>query len=48
MNAIAGGPTVRFADEAVTEPVKYVVNMNEWMKGYVVEGFYRGIELCTR
>ena len=38
MNAIAGGPTVRFADEAVTEPVKYVVNMNEWMKGYVVEG----------
>jgi hypothetical protein len=33
MDAIADGPTVKFADEIITEPVKHIVNMNEWLKG---------------
>ena len=38
MDAIADRPTVKFADEMITEPVKHIVNMNECLKGYVVDG----------
>ena len=36
MDVIRNGPTVKFADGTVTVPITHVVNMSEWLKGYVV------------
>ena len=38
MAAITGGPTVRFADDNVTDPVKYKVQMSDWLCAHVVKG----------
>lgn len=43
MESLAGGPTVMFADGIVSEPVSDVVNMNDWLKGYVVEGLDKSL-----
>ena len=43
MESLAGGPTVMFADGIVSEPVNDVVNMNDWLKGYVVEGLDKSL-----
>ena len=32
MDAITEGPTVRFADDVVTDPVMYTVQMSDWLK----------------
>ena len=36
MDVIRNGPIVKFADGTVTVPITHVVNMSEWLKGYVV------------
>ena len=38
MDAITEGPTVRFADDVVTDPVMYTVQMSDWLKAHVVKG----------
>jgi len=42
-----GGPTVMFADGTVSEPVTEVVNMNNWLKGYVVEGLDKSLVMLV-
>jgi len=38
MATITDGPTVRFGDDVVTDPVKYVVQMSDWLCAHVVKG----------
>jgi len=37
MAAITDGPTVRFGDDVVTDPVKYGVQMSDWLCAHVVK-----------
>ena len=43
MEPFTSGLTVMFADETVSEPVTEVVNMNNCLRGYNVEGLDKSL-----